>query len=89
MSRWFNQAVDWLSKQKKAGRISHWELEMSDSTRRMFGVRVSKNSPDNKLFSAKVSATYYGRDLRSAAERAVNEVETKSGKVQVSAEVKP
>lgn len=78
MSRWLNQAIDWLRKQKKSGRISHWEIEMSDGSRGMFSVRVSKNSPDNKLFSARVSATYRGRDLRSAAGRAVREVEERS-----------
>lgn len=69
-----SQALAALRKAKKRGRISHWELETSDSHKGLFGVRVSKIGEGVGLFGANVSATYYGRDLRSQAEKAIAEV---------------
>lgn len=74
--RSLNQTIDYLQKQKKLGTISHWELEMSDASKRMFSVRVSKTPPWSgaSVFDARVSMSYRGRDLLSAARRAVAEV---------------
>lgn len=72
--RSLNQTIDYLQKQKKSGKITRWELGMSDTDKRMLSVRVSKSRPGEPVFSAHVSCYYRGRDLLSAAHRAVAEV---------------
>ncbi len=65
------QARDYLRSQRRAGFITHWEIETSDSTRGMFQVRVSLARPGVSVFDAEVSPFFRGRDLLSAAMRAV------------------
>jgi hypothetical protein len=65
------QARDYLRLQRRAGFITHWEIETSDSTRGMFQVRVSLARPGVSVFEAEVSPFFRGRDLLSAAHRAV------------------
>lgn len=70
------QAMAYLRKQRRKGMISHWEIGTSDTHCGMFGIRVSKPNPvgASKLFDQAVSCTHYGRDMLSAAHRAVAEV---------------
>ncbi len=65
------QARDYLRRQKRARAITHYEIETSDSTRGMFQVRVSLARPGVSVFEAEVSPFMRGRDLLSAAHRAV------------------
>ena len=68
------QAKDYLRDQRRAGFITHWEIETSDTSKGMFSVRVSLSEPGGSLFASKVSAYHRGRDLLSCAHRAVAEV---------------
>ncbi len=67
------QAISYLRRQKRSRKITHWELEIGDQSRRMFGVRVTVPLA-GAFMNQRVSATHYGRDLLSAAMRAVAEV---------------
>jgi len=75
------QTINYLRRQKTNGKIVHWEIETNDTKRGMFGVRVATWGEGTKcrtvavtLFKQRVSATHCGRDLLSAAHRAVAEV---------------
>lgn len=67
-----NQAIDRLRKAKRAGKISHWEIETDDTSKGIFRIRVSRSL--GTIFDARVSAYHHGRDLRSCADRAITEV---------------
>ena len=52
MTNTLTKARAYLGRKKREGWISHWEIELSDSSAGFFGVRVSRAVPGPTLVAA-------------------------------------